>query len=165
MGFCTDTENVSMTIIHYKLVTIHLCPVSYCCCSMCPGPTWPMSAAISARTAPNAKTSGFCHEQKKEQEQLSASHPSPLMTELEVIKKERSKDRLGCTKSSSLVHFDRTLAGLLFLHTRGEKVCNISSFNQKIINNILAAFFVLVMSKSLSTYTKSTDVSHEGCWC
>ena len=29
-----------------------------------------MSAAISARTAPNAKTSGFCHEQKKEQEQM-----------------------------------------------------------------------------------------------
>ena len=85
-----------------------------------------MSAAISARTAPNAKTSGFCHKQKKEQEQLSASHPSPLMTELEVIKKERSRDRLGCTKSSSLVHFDRTLAGLLFLHIRGEKVCNIS---------------------------------------
>ena len=53
-----------------------------------------MSAAISARTAPNAKTSGFCHKQKKEQveqEQMSASHLSPLMSELEVIKKERKK--------------------------------------------------------------------------
>ena len=58
-------------------------------------------------------------------------------------KKERSRDRLGCTKSSSLVHFDRTLAGLLFLHTRGDKVCNISSFNQKITINILAAFFCI----------------------
>ena len=80
-----------------------------------------MSAAISARTAPNAKTSGFCHEQKKEQEQLSASHPSPLMTELEVIKKERSRDRLGCTKSSSLVHFDRTLAGRVVEVVRGHR--------------------------------------------
>ena len=52
---------------------------------------------------------------------MSASHPSPLMTELEVIKKERSRDRLGCTKSSSLVHFDRTLAGRVVEVVRGHR--------------------------------------------
>ena len=47
-----------------------------------------------------------------------------------------------------------------------ERRCAISHNSiKKLSSTFWQHFFVLVMSKSLSTYTKSTDVSHEGCWC